>query len=198
MKQTKRTGSSLFSPQYMVRDILISLFLLAGATAISFGFFHVVPENSANIALIYISAVVLTARLTNGYLYGIVASLVSVVAINYLFTFPFFAVNFTLTGYPVTFIVTLLISISVSTLTTRIKEQADTLIEREKFLMEAEKEKMRANLLRSISHDLRSPLTGIIGNSTAYIDNAESLSDTEKLELVKHIREVFQLAFKYG
>ena len=189
MKQTKRTGSSLFSPQYMVRDILISLFLLAGATAISFGFFHVVPENSANIALIYISAVVLTARLTNGYLYGIVASLVSVVAINYLFTFPFFAVNFTLTGYPVTFIVTLLISISVSTLTTRIKEQADTLIEREKFLMEAEKEKMRANLLRSISHDLRSPLTGIIGNSTAYIDNAESLSDTEKLELVKHIRE---------
>ncbi len=131
----------------------------------------------------------LTARFTEGYLYGIAASLVSVVGINYLFTWPYFQVNFTLTGYPVTFVFTLIISLMVSTMTTRIKAQAEALIEREKLLMDAEKEKMRANLLRSISHDLRTPLTGIIGSSSACLDNYASLSDQERLKLITHIRD---------
>lgn len=173
----------------ILRDTLLTLLILLVATIIAFGFFHVVPENSANITLVYITALVLTARFTEGYFYGVAASLVSVVAINYLFTYPFFRVNFTLTGYPVTFLFTLVISIIVSALTTRLKEQADILVDREKLLMDAEKEKMRANLLRSVSHDLRTPLTGIIGNSTTYIDNSESLTDQEKLRLVEHIRD---------
>lgn len=172
-----------------LKDLLLTLIILALATAISFWFFHAIPENSANVALIYITAIVFTARFTSGYLYGIVAALVSVIGINYLFTYPFFQVNFTLTGYPVTFLITLMISLMVSTMTTRIKAQADALVEREKLLINAEKEKMRANLLRSVSHDLRTPLTGIIGNSSAYIDNCASLSETEKLELVSHIRD---------
>lgn len=172
-----------------LRDLLLTLIILVLATAISFWFFHVVPENSANVALIYIIAIVFTARYTSGYLYGIVAALVSVIGINYLFTYPFFQVNFTLTGYPVTFLFTLIISLMVSAMTTQIKAQADALVEREKLLMDAEKEKMRANLLRSVSHDLRTPLTGIIGNSSTYIDNCSSLSEAEKLELVSHIRD---------
>ncbi len=172
-----------------LKDFILTIIILVLATVISFWFFHAVPENSANVALVYITAIVLTARFTSGYLYGIVASLVSVVGINYLFTYPFFQVNFTLTGYPVTFLFTLIISIMVSTMTTRIKAQADALIEREKLLMDAEKEKMRANLLRSVSHDLRTPLTGIIGNSSTYIDNYSSLDENEKLALMGHIRE---------
>lgn len=48
---------------------------------------------------------------------------------------------------------------------------------------------MRANLLRSISHDLRTPLTGIIGNSSAYMDNCDILNEREKLDLVSHIHD---------
>lgn len=172
-----------------LKDTLLTIFILAIATTIAFVFFYTVPENSANITLVYITALVLTARFTTGYLYGILASTVSVVGINFLFTYPFFKVNFTLTGYPTTFLFTLLIAIIVCTLTTRIKEQADTLVEREKLLMEAEKEKMRANLLRSVSHDLRTPLTGIIGSSSTYIDNYSILSDEQKLQLVNHIKD---------
>ena len=172
-----------------LKNILLTIMFLILATVIAFWFFHTVPENSTNVALVYITAIVLTARFTSGYIYGIVASLVSVVGINYLFTYPFFQVNFTLTGYPVTFLFTLIISVMVSTMTTQIKTQAAALVEREKLLMDAEKEKMRANLLRSVSHDLRTPLTGIIGNSSTYIDNHSSLSEEEKLKLVGHIRE---------
>lgn len=81
------------------------------------------------------------------------------------------------------------ISIATSALTTNMKEQAKVLSEREKLLMEAEKEKMRANLLRAISHDLRTPLTSIIGSSTVYLENGKYLTETEKSDLVSHILE---------
>lgn len=167
----------------------LTILILLIATTVAFGFFYLVPESPANVTLIYITAVVMIARFTSGYFFGILASLVSVVGINFLFTYPYFEVNFTLTGYPVTFLFTLIISITVSAITTRLKKQSDILIEREKLLMDAEKEKMRANLLRSVSHDLRTPLTGIIGNSSTYIDNYPSLNDEEKLQIITHIKE---------
>ena len=43
--------------------------------------------------------------------------------------------------------------------TFRMKDQARKINEAEKFLAEAEKEKLRANLLRAVSPDLRTPLT---------------------------------------
>ena len=48
---------------------------------------------------------------------------------------------------------------------------------------------MRANLLRSVSHDLRTPLTTIYGSSQALIENYESLTDTQHMELLEGIRE---------
>ena len=68
-----------------------------------------------------------------------------------------------------------------------LKEQAQILQEREKLLMDAEKEKMRANLLRAVSHDLRTPLTAIIGSSSGYLDNKDQLTQTQKDQLVSHI-----------
>ena len=48
---------------------------------------------------------------------------------------------------------------------------------------------MRANLLRAVSHDLRTPLTGIIGNSQAYLDNRELLTEDEKTDIITNIYE---------
>ena len=173
----------------ILKNSLITLMLATLATLAAFWFFHNVPENPANISLVYITALVLIARFTTGYIYGIIASLIGVICVNFLFTYPYFALNFTLTGYPTTFLFMLIISISISTMTSQIKKQGQVLLEREKLLMEAEKEKMRANLLRSVSHDLRTPLTGIIGNSSTYIDNRNTLTEQEKTDIVSHIND---------
>ncbi len=173
----------------IIRDILITILLAGLATLTAFWFFRTVPENPANVALVYITALVLIARFTTGYVYGIIASLFGVISVNFLFTYPYFAFNFTLTGYPITFVFMLIISITISAMTSRIKLQGKILLEREKLLMEAEKEKMRANLLRSVSHDLRTPLTGIIGNSSTYLDNMDSLSEAEKNKIISHIND---------
>ena len=199
MKAYQENPTTIKSPFYTIlKDCLVTIFLCGLATFIAFLFFHTIPGNqdntvsspaTANISLVYITALVLIARFTNGYLYGIIASLVGVVCVNFLFTYPYFAINFTLSGYPVTFLFMLIISITISAMTTQIKLQGKVLLEREKLLMEAEKEKMRANLLRSVSHDLRTPLTGIIGNTSTYIDNITTLNDDEKLKIVSHINE---------
>ena len=60
---------------------LMLLFMLI-STALAFLAFKFANINSANIALIYILALILTARYTNGYWYGIVFALFSVICIN--------------------------------------------------------------------------------------------------------------------
>ena len=98
-------------------NILFTLTLLGIATALAFLFFSFVSENTANIALLYIIAQILIARYTNGYLLGLFSSVFSVICINFFFTYPFFRLNFTLSGYPVTFI-GMLIIILLTTATT--------------------------------------------------------------------------------
>ena len=132
--------------------------------------------------------VILISYHTDKYRYGILAAICSVFFIN-LFTYPFFVFNFAVSGYPLTFLFMYFISILTSASTFRLKEQARRIKDDEDLIMEAEKEKLRANLLRAVSHDLRTPLTSIIGASSSYLDNEETLSAEEKRRLVSQISE---------
>ena len=95
--------------------------------------------------------------------------------------------NFTIDGYPITFMGMIVVSLITSTLTTQFKRQSQILNEREKLLMEAEKETMRANLLRAVSHDLRTPLTSIIGMADTYLEQGDRLTEEEKSDMVKAV-----------
>lgn len=167
-------------------SLALSIFSMCFATFLSLCYFHYV-ENSANIAMVYILALVLVSRFTTGYWYGIACSLFAVICINYIFTYPYMDINFTLTGYPITFIGTLTITLFTSTMTSHMVRQTELILEREKLLSEAEKEKVRANLLRAISHDLRTPLTGILGNSSLILENQNNLSDSDKIDIITTI-----------
>lgn len=59
----------------------------------------------------------------------------------------------------------------------------------QKLVLESEKEKMRSNLLRAISHDLRTPLTSIIGASSTYLEAKDYLNETNKDKLIYGILE---------
>lgn len=61
--------------------------------------------------------------------------------------------------------------------------------ERNRAAMTADREKLRSNLLRSISHDLRTPLTGIIGASAAIEENGDSIGAKETRKLAADIHE---------
>lgn len=126
------------------------------------------------------------ARYTNGYLHGLFSSIFSVICINFFFTYPFFRLNFTLSGYPVTFIGMLIITLLTTATTSRLKKQTEILAKQEKQVQIARQESLRANLLRAVSHDLRTPLTSIIGTTSSLLSDDSILSDAEKRELLEN------------
>ena len=62
----------------------------------------------ANIIIVYLLGVLLTAVWTNGYFYGVLVSLLSVVSFNFFFTIPRFSLTALDPNYPVTFLVRML------------------------------------------------------------------------------------------
>lgn len=139
-------------------------------------------NTEALIPTIFVLAVFLISLLTDGYAYGIISALVSVLAVNYAFTFPFFKFDFTVPANLVSAIIMIIVALITSTLATKIKRQ-------EIIKAETEKEKMRANLLRAISHDLRTPLTTIYGSSSAILENRGSLSRDQETQMIKGIQD---------
>ena len=88
------------------------------------------------IPAIFTLAVFLISRYTERYIYGVIGSLLSMLAVNFAFTFPYFRFNFIIVENLVSAIVMLIISIMTGVLTTELKKQ-------EKIRVETEKEKMR-------------------------------------------------------
>ena len=137
-------------------DALVMLSGIASAFLVVSGIQVLSGRIDGVASMVFVLAVFLISMYTDGYLWGLAASLLCVLAVNFAFRSPYFAFNFTLPENLFSALVMLVVSIMTSTLTTRIKLQ-------EQLRMESETEKMRANLLRAVSHDLRTPLTSIYG-----------------------------------
>ncbi len=110
-------------PDVILFDLLktIMVFLIATSFALCVVEMNVISDN---IYGVYMFGVAITSVITSGYIWGILASIGGVVAVNFFFTYPYFALNFTISGYPVTFALLLLLSVLVSTLTSRVKKAA--------------------------------------------------------------------------
>lgn len=59
--------------------------------------------------------------------------------------------------------------------------------EKEDAKLQAENEKLRANLLRSISHDLRTPLTAISGNASILLSDSDGLDTQTRKQMYADI-----------
>ena len=134
------------------------------------------------IPMIFVLGVFLISWRTQGYFWGVAASLISVLAVNYVFTFPYYAFDLITPECLASAVVMLIVSTLTGMLTTQIKHQ-------EKIHAEIERERMRANLLRAVSHDLRTPLTSIYGASSALLEHYESFSDAQHQALLADVRE---------
>ena len=165
------------------KNALITLLLLGLATGISMivgGPSGEIDGGSQNTQLVFLLAVLLISRYTSGYFWGMLSAIVSVPLVNYMFTYPYFVFNLSISGYLLTFITMLAVSLIVSILTSRIHAQ-------EQLRLVAEKEKLRANLLRAVSHDLRTPLTSIVGTTGAILE--QKLPPEKQRELLKDVNE---------
>lgn len=164
-----------------IRDFIVTIVILGVTFLINLVLQRIFKAQSFS-SDVFILGVFLISLKTEGYLWGIAASLVSVLAENFAFTFPYFALDFVAVESLSSAIVMLVVATATSALTTKIKEQ-------ERTKAETEKERVRANLLRAISHDLRTPLTTIYGSCSAIIENYDSLKKEQQIKLLGEIRE---------
>ena len=111
-------------------DASKTLFLLAAATLLSFGL-RKLDIGDQNIIMVYILSVLVISRSTEGYVYGIIASVISVLTFNFFFTEPYLTFTALQAGYPITFLIMLLIAMITSTLTVHIKTEARFAVRRE-------------------------------------------------------------------
>lgn len=136
-----------------------------------------VSTSDVHVPMIFVLAVLVIALFTEGYFYGVLAAFVSVICVNWAFTYPYLKLDFSVYGYPLTFMTMLAVGVAVSTLISRVKDQQE-------IEVEVAAERTRANLLRAVSHDLRTPLTTISGSISAVLDSGESLSAEQKRQLL--------------
>jgi len=162
-------ADSLFTAVTLIAVFLVNLFLVEQF------------DTKTMTPMIFVLGVFLVSWRTQGYFFGIAASLLSVLAVNWAFTYPYWAFDLISPECISSAVVMLLVSTMTGALTTRLKQQ-------EKLKAEAEKERMRGNLLRAVSHDLRTPLTSIYGSCSAIIENYDSISRNRQLLLLKDIQ----------
>lgn len=168
---------------YSFRDCALFLLLFLASSALCLMLRRLDPNNDTSyVAVIFLLEVFLTAFLTDGYVFGVLSAVLSVLAVDYAFTAPYWKVSFVITGFPLTFVVMLFISVATSMITSRARKAVSA-------AREAERQQIYANLLRAVSHDIRTPLTGIVGATNALLDQEENLTPQQRRTLLTDANE---------
>ena len=187
LRRTRLFRTDLLS--YSGKDFIVSVSLYL----ISVGFCLVLrnfdPNNDTSyVSMIFLLDVFLTALLTDGFFFSLTIAVFAVLSVDYIFTPPFWEVSFTLAGFPLTFLVMMTICVATGIVTSRAKKVSE--MERE-----AEREKIHSNLLRAVSHDIRTPLTGIVGATNVLLEQDDVLTPQQRRELLKNANEEAQWLF---
>ena len=137
--KSKTSLATLFP--FSMRDLIVTALILFVAVAFCILLQRLDP--SAGFATpVFVLTVLLTSRLTTGYFWGLFSAVLGVIAVNFFFTFPYWAFNLTITGYPLSFLTFLSVSVITSALTTKTRQL-------DKLRMENEKIRMRDDMLPS-------------------------------------------------
>ncbi len=179
MKYAKKQGNAV-EKKSVLKNIIIFLVALGLALVLSIQF--QVWNEEEHITTIFVFAVFFISLLTDGYVYGIIASIVGMFATNFIFTYPYFRFDFIDTLNLISTVIMVAISMITSLLATKIKRH-------EAIKAENDLERMRANLLRAVSHDLRTPLTAIYSASTMLKENKAVLNEQQQAQMLANIQE---------
>ena len=164
--------------KYMVQSIAI----MAIATFLSF-FLQSYGIRKENILMIYIVGVLVITVTTTGYLYGMMASVCSVLLFNYFFTVPVHTFAMTDQNDVVLLVFFLIAGFISASIMVRFHNQVRIA---EETRAQMEREKLKSNMLRSISHDFRTPLTGIMG-AAGLLKEADELDAGVRKELAGNV-----------
>lgn len=192
------------------RSFGITVAIIAVATLISIGF-RKLGYSEANYIMTYNLGVVLVAYFTDGFLYCVLASFLSMLTYNFFFTVPYYTLLAYSPEYPVTFISMLLSALVASTLTSSVKRESRRAENREKrirILYQHEKHLLEVNskpqLLKVAAKDIGELFGASVMLAAADLSGQLSMRHTvgkdvfQSAEEARAIRETFQSGMASG
>lgn len=172
------------------KDAAICLVMLTAATLAGYAF-KAFQLADADIIMLYIIAVLVISIFTSKMYFCLISSLVGVMLFNCFFTYPEFSLSVHDAGYPVTFVTMFITAFIAGTLANKLKRNIliaeQNAREKEEAALLAQNEQLRADMLRSISHDLRTPLTSISGNASTLISGGDTLDESTRQQIYTDI-----------
>jgi two-component system sensor histidine kinase KdpD len=138
-----------------------------------------------NVAMVYLLAVVVIAlRFSRGA--AITTAALSVAAFDFLFVPPEGTFTVDDVQYLLTFAIMIAVALVIARLAERLRHEGEA---QARLAVEAETERLRATLLASISHDLRTPLAVMTGASSSLAESGERLPPEERRALAQSVFE---------
>ncbi len=107
----------------VIKNLFVAFILTVTATVIGF-IFRYWNLQETNIVIIYILFVLLTARFTSGYVYGIAATVQSFLLFNWFFTEPYYSLKINDPTLILTAVIMFITATITSALTSKVKETA--------------------------------------------------------------------------
>lgn len=166
-----------------LKPLLITVVSILSATIISFIIQHF-GFTEVNIVVIYILSVLLTSRYTKGYKYGVIASVIAMLAFNFFFTIPTYTFNVDNSTYIFTFVIMLLAAIMTSTLTSKLIHSSDHANRQEKqarFLYKIANSLGQANSKEDVAILVVKQLVTLLGWETTSIITGQSKSEFDQI-----------------
>ncbi len=139
----------------------------------------------ADVSMVYLAGVAYVAtreRLSVALATAVASSLL----FNLLYVPPRWSLNPLNPSHLFTFLVLLAVGALISRLAAQAREQNR---ERAQAQVRAEAERLRSTLLAGISHDLRTPLTTIVGAATSLLEQGPRLGDAQREALIRGLRD---------
>ena len=175
------------TPQEKSFALNVSLMLASQAMATAIAIWvDSLRFSDATAVIVFVLGVLVTAILTDGPIYSLVASVISILCYNYFLISPRGSLQIEGHDYAGTISAMFVFALLASYLVTSLRRSVHQSME---AMLVAEREQMRATMLRSVSHDLRTPLTSISGNADMLLDEEAHLSSQSRKQLLQDISD---------
>lgn len=122
-KEKYNSDKELYGKSFIFKNLTVTICIMTSITLFSF-LFRYIGFAESNIIVTYILGVLLVAKQTDGYFYGILASIIGVLTFNFFFTEPYYTFLTYSPDYPQTFAIMLIAAVITSTLTAKAKQES--------------------------------------------------------------------------
>lgn len=182
-KLFRKSAQKPNQPGTLSRDCAVAALTLVGCTLLGL-MFYLLGLSEANTITIYILGILMISAVTRRTLIWACSAIIGILLFNWFYADPHFTFNYFDPQYAITTIIMMFAALLIGGMSEQFRRRVE---EKAELSVKAESERLRANLLRSVGHDLRTPLTGISGDAEILLSHGATMSEDMRRKLYESI-----------